>query len=359
MTNSQTPIFTRILSQAHGPICRYKKILSYITLESEDQLVRLRIKKYIIGPISGMAWAISIFLHLILIVAALNWGLRQNSPGTEQSVQSFEITQQAQADTLYDGSMEIDTQIDSLITTQNFQGEIFDQRMQVMDQIMPSEPVAVDEKIFDMETGIAAGSANAQAQNAFAKLSASGKQARGDFGVSFFGISAKGSKFIYLVDRSGSMSNGPLGAAKDELIRSIRSLRPEMKFNVFFYNESSVSFSKKLLAADPANKKNLESWCKEIQSDGGTDPTEAIKKAFALEPDCIWILSDGAFDESILDLIASINKNKDIKINTIAFMNEAGCELLERIAKDNNGKYRFIPMPNSMKNREQTRRSRR
>src|SRR5262245_51423301 len=55
-----------------------------------------------------------------------------------------------------------------------------------------------------------------------------------------FGLEAHGTKFVYVFDRSGSMSEyrgRPLKAAKDELIASLADLDERNQFYVIFYNE--------------------------------------------------------------------------------------------------------------------------
>ncbi|HTN76656.1 MAG TPA: hypothetical protein VL096_15465, partial [Pirellulaceae bacterium] len=55
-----------------------------------------------------------------------------------------------------------------------------------------------------------------------------------------FGVKGRGTKFVYVFDRSGSMSGfggRPLAAAKRELLASINDLDTVHQFQVIFYNE--------------------------------------------------------------------------------------------------------------------------
>ncbi len=164
----------------------------------------------------------------------------------------------------------------------------------------------------------------------------------GNLGASFFGIADRGKKFIYILDCSGSMDGERLIAAKSELTRSIRKLKKGSKFEIFFYNDAQQSFNGGSLKT--SNKKNIRMacrWIEKIKASGGTNPMSAVKAAISLEPDCIWILSDGEFHKSVSREIERLNRS-NIHIHTIAFMSDGSNSELREIAKRNNGKFRSI-----------------
>jgi hypothetical protein len=49
----------------------------------------------------------------------------------------------------------------------------------------------------------------------------------------FFGLSGKGSRFVYVFDRSLSMQGQPLAAAKRELLASLSHLERVHQFQIF------------------------------------------------------------------------------------------------------------------------------
>ena len=60
-----------------------------------------------------------------------------------------------------------------------------------------------------------------------------------------FGIEARGTKFVYVFDRSASMSDHggkPLRAAKAELLASLNNLDEHNQFYIIFYNEEPRMF---------------------------------------------------------------------------------------------------------------------
>ena len=158
----------------------------------------------------------------------------------------------------------------------------------------------------------------------------------------FFGKTIRGQSFVYVVDRSGSMRGTRLEAVKTELINSINRLESNQKFFIIFYDSIPCPMQANgLVSATEANKMNYLTWVRSITSRGGTEPEDAMRHALSLKPDAIWLLSDGAFRDSVCDVIRA--QNHGIQIHTIAFHNPAGQAVLFRIANENGGSYLFVP----------------
>lgn len=177
----------------------------------------------------------------------------------------------------------------------------------------------------------------------------------------FFGIEERGRRLAYVVDYSGSMYNGvavlsqigktttytgvppKLGAAKRELIRSIKKLSPLHKFIVLFYSNGFQPMpGGRMLRATAANKRRVIDWIEQANSGGGTDPTGAMQHVLGLKPDAVWLLSDGIFAESACGVIKAANRAARARIHTIAFFDNEGEPILRRIARENEGTYRFV-----------------
>ena len=87
--------------------------------------------------------------------------------------------------------------------------------------------------------------------------------------------------------------------------------------------------------------------------DCGKAPYDAIPFALKLRPDVIFLLSDGEFPQKIEDLLKQENRvsnlfgdDKPISIvHTIAYHSRAGESRMQRIAKQNQGQYRYIAKP--------------
>lgn len=162
--------------------------------------------------------------------------------------------------------------------------------------------------------------------------------------ASFFGQTGRGSRFVYVIDRSGSMGNGRFDAARFELIKSIRSLREHESFYVIFYDSKATPMpAKALVPANESNQQQHIAWVRSISVGGGTDPSEAMTLALTkLRPDTIWLLSDGQFNVAVADTIRSFNPGGRVQINTIAFHDRGGEPILKIIANENDGDYRFV-----------------
>ena len=119
--------------------------------------------------------------------------------------------------------------------------------------------------------------------------------------VTLFGVKAEGSKFVYVLDRSGSMG-GPggkaLAAAKAELVTSLDSIDSVQQFQIIFYNERPRIFNPsgqegRLAFGTAGNKTQAKSFIDSISADGGTDHEAALMAAVRMRPDVIFLLTDG------------------------------------------------------------------
>jgi hypothetical protein len=148
----------------------------------------------------------------------------------------------------------------------------------------------------------------------------------GQVPVRFGGVTGTGSRFVYVVDRSGSMNNtGLMESAKAELEASLKSLTEFQQFQVIFYNEDAIVFNP---TGDPpklmhGTKENIQSAIEFVQqtpASGGTVHMAALEPALNLGPDVIFMLTDA---EDILspDEFARIGRlnRTNASINVIVF----------------------------------------
>jgi hypothetical protein len=158
--------------------------------------------------------------------------------------------------------------------------------------------------------------------------------------ASFFGLKAKGQRFVYVVDCSGSMlDEARLARAKDELRRSVWRLQPPQQFKVIFYNDEPIPMPGDLpRSADLTSKSQLLAWLRLIEPDGGTEPRGALAQALALRPDAVFLLSDGEFPEGTVEAVARSNRRK-VPIHCVDLSGGAAGDQLRRIAHDSGGRY--------------------
>ncbi len=166
-----------------------------------------------------------------------------------------------------------------------------------------------------------------------------------------FGIKGTGSRFVYVFDRSASMSgynNKPLKAAKQQLLASLESLGPTQQFQIIFYNDTTMVFDPnpgppEMMPADDQTKRQAIRFVERTQADRGTDHLNALRLALSLAPDVIFLLTDaeGGFTRGELGRVSDWNRSGAI-INAIEFgvgSSRGNDRSLEQLAREHGGTY--------------------
>lgn len=175
----------------------------------------------------------------------------------------------------------------------------------------------------------------------------------GGASTTFFGVTSRGSRFAYVVDRSGSMGRNSTGGlqkisvALRELARSITSLPDSAEFYLLFFDStfSSPPMQKDWMPATPYSVRNVVRWLNQVAPGGGTHPRGAFQHLFAMEerPDVIFFLTDGKLQGFSSGALAKLNSSgKRVVINTIAFGSDAEQKVLRDMARDSGGEFRFV-----------------
>ncbi|WP_337175230.1 magnesium chelatase [Paludisphaera sp.] len=163
----------------------------------------------------------------------------------------------------------------------------------------------------------------------------------------FFGISARGRFFVYVLDQSGSMMDeGRIARATIELRRSVGALEAPQQFEVIFYNDEATAMPGGPIprVADRRNKEMLRSWLGRIEPEGGTNPRDAVLQALALRPAAVFLLSDGDFPEGTVEAIAKANPRK-VPIHCVDMAGGLAGDALPRVARESGGRYVSRPGP--------------
>ena len=97
-------------------------------------------------------------------------------------------------------------------------------------------------------------------------------------------------------------------------------------------------------AAVPEDIRMAESWINSRKVKGSTNPLGALTDGFKLQPDTMWLLTDGQFDreDQVLNLLRQLNPKAKVRINTVSMMNPSGEKVLKQIARQYGGSYRFV-----------------
>ncbi len=183
----------------------------------------------------------------------------------------------------------------------------------------------------------------------------------------FFGAEAAGNTFCFVVDSSGSMrKDGAFDAAKRELLRSISALKPTQRFYIYFFSDKVESLrlgnrepEKFPVYATPENLRLAAAWIDGIKIRGGRAPNDAFDLAIEMEPDAIFLLFDGDTKVDVAAHLRKVNRVDDllsgpvprVSIHTIGFGDRRHETLMIRIAEENLGTYRFVPLVGSVMSR--------
>jgi len=158
---------------------------------------------------------------------------------------------------------------------------------------------------------------------------------------------------IYIIDSSQAMK-APAIILKEQLQKAADNLDAEKSFDIMTFADGAVQLlDKKLLPATPANKQKAHEFLGKLKPHGTSDPMAALRAAFAAKPEVIYFLAAGGFpkNKEVLEEIRKLNKDNKVRINTIAFINRGNDyeQLLQEIAEENGGLFKFISEPKSEK----------
>ena len=175
----------------------------------------------------------------------------------------------------------------------------------------------------------------------------SGAQQIGEDGVQaqdFFGIPlGDGKRVVYVVDRGSSMTDSIM-YVKAELSLAISSLQPSRRFQIVFYSSgSSIQMpGTGLVPASIQNKEVARRFIGAIAPVGLADPSDALRKAFLMRPDTVYLLTGGEVQRAIIKLVDRLNPNREVRVNTICLTYGSGQAVLQTIALRNFGAYKFV-----------------
>ncbi|MFP6618317.1 MAG: hypothetical protein VB877_03150 [Pirellulaceae bacterium] len=172
-----------------------------------------------------------------------------------------------------------------------------------------------------------------------------------------FGLQGKGTRFVYVFDRSGSMAGfqgKPLANAKAQLLASLADLGSAHQFQIVFYADRPAVFNPRslstarMLFADAATKKIAERWVRGVVADGSTRHLDALLLAIRMQPDVIFFLTDAEEPRMTpleLEKIKRANQRVGASIHAIEFgagPSQVSNNFLQRLARSNGGQHTYV-----------------
>jgi len=167
----------------------------------------------------------------------------------------------------------------------------------------------------------------------------------------FFGQAGNAYRVVYVLDVSASI----MAYASDDIVRemkrSVRQLVPSQRFHIVVAGPLKVGElgPRRLVPAIGTYKAQAMKYLDtvaEIWDAGKADPIEAMRRAFAVRPELIYFLSDGAYfdvQDDLLRTLKQLNPHQEVRITVIGFdPSPAPRALLERIAREHGGHFRVV-----------------
>jgi hypothetical protein len=189
-------------------------------------------------------------------------------------------------------------------------------------------------------------------------LGQSSNIAGGQGSTTVFGAQGRGSKFLYVFDRSLSMAGfqgRPMAAARAELIASLSTLQSVHQFQIVFYNEDQAvlnpfpSMPPTMLFASSSNKQLASEFVSRVQPAGGTRHFEALELALNMRPDVIFFLTDAEEPQLSAAQLNQIRRHNagQTSIHAIEFGSgpfRGGQNFLVLLAKQNSGQHVYVDL---------------
>jgi hypothetical protein len=172
----------------------------------------------------------------------------------------------------------------------------------------------------------------------------------------FFGVEARGSRFAYVVDISGSMMDtAKLGALQAALTESIEGMLQQAHFCVALFSSGAFPLVSEQWTRATDDKKQLARRnIRGISASGGTNPLPGFEMVFALKPrpDAIYFMTDGVFtpdiEAKLPGMIEKFQRQGDdarVPIHCITFVDRGAEKLMRRIARQTGGTYTHVAGP--------------
>ena len=156
-------------------------------------------------------------------------------------------------------------------------------------------------------------------------------------------------EFIFVLDRSGSMSGGPIGQARNALRACLRTLNPRDQFWLLLFDDMLEWFRQTPCPVSQATIEEADGYLSQVEGRGGTEIIEALEAALARPQDetrtrYLVFLTDGAVsaEERVLDQVR--RKIGKARLFTFGIGPSVNRALLTRLAQLGRGAAEFLQL---------------
>jgi hypothetical protein len=157
---------------------------------------------------------------------------------------------------------------------------------------------------------------------------------------------------VYVIDSSKSMKGDRWTTAKRNLMDSLKTLSPDQEFFVICFDEqTSLLFNcrpdeMEFKRVNEVIIERVGRWLRSRTLGPATMPAEALQYALSMQPDAIFLLSDGELQDNTLQVLrmtnVAVGSKKQTPIHAIHLISEQGNETLRKLAEDNGGTFRHV-----------------
>jgi hypothetical protein len=133
---------------------------------------------------------------------------------------------------------------------------------------------------------------------------------------SYYGFPLYARRIVFVIDISGSMAGPRITAAKRELTNAINGLPDEAELGIVAFHSRVFVWRANLTRANATGKQSAVQYAYQLTPGGHTATYDALEAAFRLDPEAIYLLSDGAPNAGRIPMAAAI-------VNAVGAMNRA------------------------------------
>lgn len=161
--------------------------------------------------------------------------------------------------------------------------------------------------------------------------------------VRFFGVEATGETIVFVIDNSTSMLDaGRLERSHIELRSAIARLRWPQKFHVIAFDRQTLELPwGPYVTAESENARRVGPWLRSLVQADDTRPAGALRMALGLQPDCVYFLTDGEFEDPTPETVRGWN-GAGVPIRILDMSAGPVSPTLMRISQESGGSYRKI-----------------
>lgn len=304
-------------------------------IATDDPTLGEQIRRWFFrASIAGMAISLGVHILLFFVAALIVTSAGKGTTPAAGPAVEFAVMNQSELDAF---------QTEELAVNEPNAQELLDQvQPEATDPLLDASLSDLVQPEASLDADITAGGGDLSSSIDGASVGGAGTGS-----ASFFGIEARGNRFAYIVDVSGSMDReGRIQAMQAELSESISSMPDHVSFFVVLYADSAYPLGdkRKWSDADGAGKRWARGAIAKLAPLGSTKPMPAFEMVYDIRPrpDAIYFMTDGEFDEGIADIIIRRNRDRPVPVHCITFMTRTAEPIMRRIASETGGTYTHI-----------------